>query len=78
MHNGTLKMRKAPPFGVNSCQPIFWLKSLPLCIFGWEKVEKVIPITALCFYGPLSKLVDVAQFGPFWSLFLHFFGPIKV
>ena len=36
-----------------------------------------MPITALCFYGPLSMLVDLAQFGPFWSLFLHLFGPNK-
>ena len=42
------------------------------------KVKKVIPISALCFYGPLSKPVDLAHYGPFWSLFFHFFGPIRV
>ena len=43
----------------------------------WVKVKEMMLITALCIYGPLSKLVDLAQFGSFWSPFLHFFGPIK-
>ena len=37
MHYGTLKMRKALPFCVSSFHPIFWLKSLPLCIYRWER-----------------------------------------
>ena len=76
MHYGTLKMRKALPFCVSSFHPIFWLKSLPLCIYRWEKVKKVNPILALCIYGPLGKLLILAQFvtilepvSPF------FFGP---
>ena len=75
MHYVTLKMSKAQPFGVSSYRTFFLLKSLPLCIFRWEKVKKVMPITILCFYNPLSKLVDLRKFGPSWSLFLHFFGP---
>ena len=77
MHYGTLKMSKAPPFTESSCWAIFLLKSLPMCINMWVKVKEMILITALCVYGPLSKLVDLAQFGSFWSLFLHFFGPIR-
>ena len=49
-----------------------------MCINMWVKVKEMMLITALCVYGPLSKLVDLAQFGSFWSLFLHFFGPIRV
>ena len=78
MHYGTLKMSKAPPFTESSCWAIFLLKSLPMCINMWVKVKEMMLITALCVYGPLSKLVDLAQFGSFWSLFLHFFGPIRV
>ena len=72
------QMGKAPPFTESSCWAIFLLKSLPMCINMWVKVKKMMLITALCVYGPLSKLVDLAQFGSFWSQFLHFFSPIRV
>ena len=78
MHYGTLKMRKVLPFCVSSFHPIFWLKSLPLCIYRWEKVEKVNPILALCIYGPLGKLVNLAQFVTILEPVSPFFGPIRV
>ena len=78
MHYGTLKTRKALPYCVSSFQPIFWLKSLPLCIYRWEKVEKVNPILALCIYGPQVKLVNLAQFVTILEPVSPFFGPIRV
>ena len=77
MHYDTLKMSKALPFDESSYQAIFFVQITSPMYIQVGKSQKVIPITALCFYGPLSMLVDLAQFGPFCRLFLHLFGALK-